>query len=66
MSIKYENDLRKEIEKIYNIYITYKLEKEKEIKENNEKVKQLSDKNDSIVDEIKSLLNIKVKTEEEN
>ena len=65
MSIKYENDLRKEIEKIYNIYITYKLEKEKEIKENNEKVKQLSDKNNSIVYEIKSLLNIKVKTEEE-
>ena len=65
MSIKYENDLKKEIENIYNVYITDKLEKEKEIKENNEKVKQLSDKNDSIVDEIKSLLNIKVKTEEE-
>ena len=64
--IKYEEDLKKEIENNYNIYITSKTEKENDIKENNERIKNLNDKKKSIDDEIKTLENKIIKPEEKN
>ena len=63
--IQYEDNLRKEIEKNYNVYISYKLDKEKEINEYNKKIKQLSDKKKSTDEEIKSIENKIIKPEEE-
>ena len=64
-TIQYEDNLRKEIEKNYNVYISYKLDKEKEINENNKKIQQLSDKKKSTDEEIKSIENKIIKPEEE-
>ena len=64
--IKYEDDLKKEIENIYNIYITSKKEKETDLKENNKVIKNLNDMKIFINDEIKALENKIIKPEEKN
>ena len=53
--INHENDLRKQIEKNYNTYITSKKQKEDDLKENNEKIKSLNLKKTSIDTEIQNL-----------
>ena len=62
---QYEDNLRKEIEKNYNVYIAYKLDIENEINKNKEKITQLSDKKKSIDEELKSIENKIIKPEEE-